>query len=107
MSDYVPDLPFQTAENEAVVWIKSTIDEHYLEREKYRNFVSRHLRSRYCRWWYAGVAGAECGIDHGACRLSNPGYSCCDADTEAGSVRAGCPDRFESARNRQIPRLTW
>ncbi len=34
MSDYVPDCAFLTAENEAVVWIKSTINEHYLEREK-------------------------------------------------------------------------
>ena len=34
MPDHLPDFPFETAENEAVVWIKSTIEEHYLEREK-------------------------------------------------------------------------
>jgi len=32
MPDYAPPPPILTAENQPVVWIKSTIDEHYLER---------------------------------------------------------------------------
>ena len=88
-----------------MVWVKST-KEHYLERKKYRNFVSRHLRSRYCRGGTLALLEQNAALIT-ARGLSNPGYSCCDAEPKPDQAgRLPGPVQIRS-QSRQILRLTW